>query len=141
MSGHWRTFAPRPSCAHQGADTGAEVLADSASGAELVRDNLRRMARLGWAANAVGSVAVFTAIGFLIPIFADADEASRLGLANLPFLLAYFLVAGIAIRRYLNRFTRARWRGSLRAGSPPRPSTATRSRSTRWGSRSTRSRG
>jgi adenylate cyclase len=106
MSGHCRTFAPRPSCAHEGAAAGGQVLADSVSGAELVRDNLRRMARLGWAANAVGSVVVFTAIGFLIPIFADADEASRLGLVNLPFLLAYFLVAGIAIRRYLTRFTR-----------------------------------
>jgi adenylate cyclase len=69
------------------------------SGAELVRDVNRRLALLGWAAGAAGSTVVFASIGFLIPIFLDPDDRTRLALINAPLILAYLLLIGMVIRK------------------------------------------
>ncbi len=69
--------------------------------ADLVDDVHRRLARAGWLAHIAGGVVVFLAVGFLVPIFADPGERGELALLNLPPLVVYFALAGIAISRYM----------------------------------------
>jgi adenylate cyclase len=58
---------------------------------------------MGWIANGVGVLVVTTSVGFLIPIFLDADDLGRLALLNLPLLAVYFLVGGVVVTRAAQR--------------------------------------
>jgi adenylate cyclase len=73
------------------------------SGAELVHEVNCRLARLAWIASAVGAIFVFNSIGFLIPIFLDPDDRTRLALTNAPAIVAYLVVFGFLIRRHTSR--------------------------------------
>ena len=73
------------------------------SGAELVADVNRRLRRLGWMAGIVGSVVVFCAIGFLIPIFLGNDEGFRLGALNAPFIVVGLVITGVIVTRDATR--------------------------------------
>jgi len=73
------------------------------SGAELVHQVNRRLARVGWVAGAAGSAVVFFSIGFLIPVFLEPEDRTRLALINLPLILVYLLVIGVVIRRLTRR--------------------------------------
>ncbi|HEY8769444.1 MAG TPA: hypothetical protein VIM03_02805 [Thermoleophilaceae bacterium] len=73
------------------------------SGAELVHQVNCRLARLAWIASAVGAIFVFNSIGFLIPIFLDPHERTRLALTNAPVIIAYLVVFGFLIRRHTAR--------------------------------------
>lgn len=77
--------------------------AEDPSGAKLVGEIGRRLARLGWVAGCGGCLVEFCAIGFLIPIFLDPDERNRLALFNAPFIVAGLLVAGVMITRHSDR--------------------------------------
>jgi adenylate cyclase len=84
---------------------------EAQSGAELVHQVDCRLARLAWIASAVGAIFVFNSIGFLIPIFLDPDERTRLALTNAPAIIAYLAVFGFLIRRHTARHLREtlRW--------------------------------
>jgi adenylate cyclase len=69
------------------------------SGEELVRSVRRRLVRMGWVASVAGSVVVFIAIGFLIPIFVDPADRAELSLRNAPLIAAYLLIAGLLVQR------------------------------------------
>jgi adenylate cyclase len=73
---------------------------------------------LGWVANGVGVLVVSTSIGFLVPIFLDADELDRLALLNLPLLAVYFVLGGMVVTRMGRRSNEEalRW---LIEGRPP----------------------
>jgi adenylate cyclase len=86
-----------------GATAVTAAVADDRSGAELVREILRRLGWLGWIASAIGAVIVFNSIGFLIPIFIDPDDRTPLALVNAPFVVLYFVVSGLLITRAVNR--------------------------------------
>jgi adenylate cyclase len=77
--------------------------ADSESGARLVRQVGRRLLWLGWIACTAGTVIIFNAIGFLIPVFIDADERTDLALLNAPLVAAYLVVAGALLTKYSYR--------------------------------------
>ena len=81
------------------------------SGAELVRDVRRRLTRMGWIHGVAGAVVVFQSVGFLIPIFIDADERAELALLNGPLIALYVLVAGLLTMRLWQRHfdARTRW--------------------------------
>jgi adenylate cyclase len=89
----WRTWVDTPPV------TGVE-----SSDPTLVRDVRRRLTWLAWSAAIAGSVVVFSAIGFLIPIFIDADESDDLALANGPLIAAYLVIVGVVCTRYSIRF-------------------------------------
>jgi adenylate cyclase len=69
----------------------------------LVRDVQIRLSWLRWVAGAAGSVVVFNSIGFLIPIFSDADERTRLAVLNAPLVVVYLIAYGTLVRRHNNR--------------------------------------
>ncbi len=70
---------------------------------DVLREVRANLSRTGWTAGAVGSVVVFLTIGFLIPVFIDPGERWSLGVLNAPLVVVYFLVAGLALDRYLAR--------------------------------------
>jgi adenylate cyclase len=72
-------------------------------GAELVREVSHRLALVGWSAGAAGSIVVFLSIGFLIPIFLDPSDRTRLALINGPLILVYLFGIGYVIRRLTRR--------------------------------------
>lgn len=75
----------------------------SVSEAALVRQVRRRLSWLGWIASVAGALVVFISIGFLIPVFIDADETVDLALLNGPLILGYLLIAGIVVHRHDDR--------------------------------------
>ena len=76
------------------------------NGARLVDDVGRRLSWVGWGTGLAGSLVVFTAIGFLIPVFTDPEDKNELALFNAPIVAAYLLVAGLLIRRQAGRHLR-----------------------------------
>lgn len=86
-------------------------------GEDLRRDVLRRLTRMGWIAGVAGAVVVFNLVGFLIPIFIDADERAELALLHAPLLAGYVLVVGfISMRISQRQFDqRTRWLSEGRA--------------------------
>ena len=77
--------------------------ADTREGAGLVRQTTKRLVGLGWFANAVGTTVVFVAIGFLITVFFDSEQASQLGEENLPITIGAVALFGIAMTVFLKR--------------------------------------
>jgi adenylate cyclase len=73
------------------------------SGVEIVEAARQRCHRAGWLACGAGSLVVVAVIGFLIPIFGDPEDHLRIALINLPFMTAYFVVAGLVITAMTNR--------------------------------------
>ena len=101
-----RVSAWAPSCA-RGARNGHHLrMAVCRPRADLVDDVHRRLARAGWLSHLAGGVVVFLAVGFLIPIFADPGERDELALLNGPPVAVYFVLAGVAIARYMRRHIR-----------------------------------
>src|SRR3954462_14543007 len=72
-------------------------------GAELVRGVGHRLALVGWSAGAAGSTVVFLSIGFLIPIFLDPSDRTRLALISGPLILVYLFGIGYVIRKLTRR--------------------------------------
>jgi adenylate cyclase len=72
-----------------------------------VREVRAQLTWLGWVVGLVGALVVFLSIGFLIPVFIDADERGELAALNAPPIVAYVAVAGTVImsqsRRHLAR--------------------------------------
>ena len=48
-----------------------------------------RLSLIGWIAAGAGTVVVFLAIGFLVPLFGSLDELTRLVLINGPLVAVY----------------------------------------------------
>ena len=72
-------------------------------GARLVHTTTKRLVALGWVANAVGTAVVFAAIGFLLTVFFDSEQANELGAENLPPTIGIVIVFGIAMTILLKR--------------------------------------
>jgi adenylate cyclase len=89
----------------RGTDTSAMATHNPSGGAgeRLVRDVQRRLSVCGWLTAWAGSVVVFIAIGFLIPVFLDPDDAADLALLNGPLVAVYVTVAGLIISRVARR--------------------------------------
>jgi adenylate cyclase len=85
---------------------------------ELVARVRRRLLWTGLISSAIGSIVVFTLIGFLIPVFIDAGDRADLAARNGPLLVGYFVVAWLLVRRHLDRHDEAtlEW---LVEGRPP----------------------
>ncbi len=86
----------------------------------LVRRVTKRMVALGWIANGVGTAVVFAAIGFLLTVFFDSEQANELGAENLPITVGGVVAFGIAMTVLLKRRRSAalRW---LIEGREPTP--------------------
>jgi adenylate cyclase len=69
------------------------------SSVQLIEATRRRVRWVGWLANAAGSILVLASIGFLIPILAPDEDVAEIALLNLPFMVVYFLLAGLVITR------------------------------------------
>jgi adenylate cyclase len=69
----------------------------------LVESIGRRLSWLGWIAGTIGSAVVFMSIGFLIPIFFDADQRGPLGRENLPIVVVMTVALGIAVMLLFRR--------------------------------------
>jgi adenylate cyclase len=84
----------------------------------LVESLARRFSWLGWIAGTIGSAVVFTSIGFLIPIFFDADQRGALARENLPIVIVGVFLLGLAVMILFRReLTRAvAW---ITEGRPP----------------------
>ncbi len=76
---------------------------DAGGRGQLVDGVHRRMFWIGWLANAVGAAVVTLALGFLIPIFFADIDAHALLLENLPFMVPYFIVAGMVVMTLADR--------------------------------------
>src|SRR6188474_166418 len=74
-------------------------MAQGRSGAALVHAVEKRLRTLGWVVAAAGSAVVFTAVGFLIPIFIDPADQDGLALLNGPLVLASLLLGGVLVQR------------------------------------------
>jgi adenylate cyclase len=72
-------------------------------GAQTVTDTVRSMRRLGWVCSALGAAVVFTAVGFLIPVFLDPADKNDLGLLNGPAAVVYLVASGLVISHFLGR--------------------------------------
>jgi adenylate cyclase len=103
-------------CSLHGRRAAAERL--DRSGAELVDDVRRRLTRFGWSAGIAGTAVVAASIAFLVPVFIDPEDKLALVLVNIPVLVAYVVVAGLAITWQSNRQLEnaLRW---LIEGRPP----------------------
>ena len=83
---------------HHGAGSGAD---------ERLLDRIdRRLFWVGWLANGAGAAFVVAAIAFVIPIFIDAPDRDGVGDHNLPWLAAYFVLAGVGCTVASRRDTR-----------------------------------
>lgn len=71
--------------------------------AKLVRDVRSRLSWFGWIAGAAGAAVAFTTVGFLAPIFSDADDKAALALLNGPVLVVYVAVAGLVVMKRFHR--------------------------------------
>jgi hypothetical protein len=95
---------------------------EAKSGVELVKEVNCRLARLGWVSSLIGAVVVFNSVGFLIPIFLDPGERTRLALINAPLIAIYLLIYGSLVRRGLRRHVKEtlRWLEEGREPDQPR---------------------
>jgi adenylate cyclase len=75
----------------------------SSEDARLVHRTTARLVGLGWIANGVGTAVVFAAIGFLLTVFFDSEQASELGAENLPITIVAVLAFGIGMTVILKR--------------------------------------
>jgi adenylate cyclase len=73
-------------------------MAEGRSGAALVGAVEKRLRTLGWVVAAAGSAVVFTAVGFLIPIFIDPADQNGLALLNGPLVLASLVLGGVLVQ-------------------------------------------
>lgn len=87
-------------------------------GRELANSMSRRLWVSGWLANALGTVVVFIAIGFLLAVFFNGDESDQLGKENLPVALVALLGLGLLLT-YVLRRRMARTFAWLREGREP----------------------
>jgi adenylate cyclase len=62
-----------------------------------------RLSHIGWTAAGVGTLVVFLAIGFLIPLFGSLHQLGRLSLINGPLVALYFVLSAVAITRRFGR--------------------------------------
>jgi adenylate cyclase len=60
------------------------------------------MLRVGWITSAIGTLVVFSVIGFLIPVFADATDQDKLARVNLPLVAVYFVAIGLLMGRLID---------------------------------------
>ncbi len=92
----------------------------SSDEARLVHMTTKRLVGLGWIANGVGVAVVFMAIGFLLTVFFDQEQANELGAENLPITIGAAVAFGIAMTVLLKRRRSAalRW---LTEGREPTP--------------------
>ena len=77
--------------------------ADEGSTRRLLSAVSRRVFRVAWIVNAVGGLVTFASVGFLIPVFFDPDEASRLGVRNAPLLVLALALGGWVLTRLSTR--------------------------------------
>jgi adenylate cyclase len=94
--------ATRPSGALPG---GPALLRSAGAEPELPRPALvhLRLSLIGWIAAGAGTIVVFLAIGFLVPLFGSLHQLARLGLINGPLVVAYLLLSGVVITRAFGR--------------------------------------
>ena len=81
----------------------ASGAADEGSTRRLLSAVSRRIFRVAWIVNAVGGLVTFASVGFLIPVFFDPDEASRLGVRNAPLLVLALALGGWVLTRLSTR--------------------------------------
>ncbi len=81
-----------------GVDTASHVYGET-----LVREIRQRLSAVGWMAGIAGSIVVFIAIGFFIPIFVNARDTTKLALLNGPLVVAYVIVSGMLVNRRFGR--------------------------------------
>jgi adenylate cyclase len=73
------------------------------SGAAVVRRVGARLRWVGWVSGAAGAFVVFLSVGFLIPIFIEAEQREELALLNGPLIAAYLLIAGVVLTKLSDR--------------------------------------
>jgi adenylate cyclase len=67
-----------------------------------------RLSKIGWTAAGAGTLVVFLAIGFLIPLFGSLHQLGRLFVINGPLVAVYFVLSAVVItRRFGRRVTEA----------------------------------
>jgi adenylate cyclase len=79
------------------------VDAHEQSGVDLLRETQRRVNRVGWVANGLGTLVVAGSIGFLIPVFIDPDDLFQLALLNAPLIVVVFVAIGLGIAHHTKR--------------------------------------
>jgi adenylate cyclase len=109
--------APWPLAARDTALVQGQATIDR-DGKRVVEEFARRMQIAGWATGAIGCSIGFATIGFLIPIFIDADDGERLGLLNAPLVALSIVIGGLAANAYMGR-RRARALAWLEEGREP----------------------
>jgi adenylate cyclase len=62
-----------------------------------------RLSHIGWTAAGAGTLVVFLAIGFLVPLFGSLHQLGRLVLINGPLVAVYFLLSAVLITRRFGR--------------------------------------
>jgi adenylate cyclase len=62
-----------------------------------------RLSHIGWTAAGAGTLVVFLAIGFLIPLFGSLHQLGRLSLINGPLVAVYFVLSAATITRRFGR--------------------------------------
>jgi adenylate cyclase len=112
-----RAFSPR-ACPVIRTEAKTAAGTSATPGAELVSEIRRRLSRVGWITDAVGTALVFCAVGFMIPIFIDPGQSAYLARLNVPAIAVYFAVVGVAVTRYTSAYI-ARTLAWLAEGRPP----------------------
>jgi adenylate cyclase len=77
-----------------------------------------RLTRIGWIVNGAGALVTFFSVGFLIPIFLDADQRDAIGLENGPLIFVTVVIVGFWLNRVAGR-DRARAFGWIVGGREP----------------------
>ncbi len=72
-------------------------------GPQLARGVARRLNLLGWVVCGSGTLVVFLAIGFVIPVFLGSDQRDLLARENLPVVGAFYLSFGVLMTWLLKR--------------------------------------
>ncbi len=83
------------------------VTAPSASDrSQLPRPELvhLRLSLTGWITAGSGTVVVFLAVGFIVPLFAGLHQLARLAVINAPLVVVYFIVVSVFITRRYGRY-------------------------------------
>jgi adenylate cyclase len=62
-----------------------------------------RLSKIGWTAAGAGTLVVFLAIGFLIPLFGSLHQLGRLFVINGPLVAVYFVLSAVTITRRFGR--------------------------------------
>jgi adenylate cyclase len=66
-----------------------------------------RLSRIGWTAAGCGTIVVFLAIGFLVPLFGSLHQLGRLILINGPLVAVYFVLSATVITHRFARHVNA----------------------------------